>query len=202
VENVSNDEIKAIALMMARAFADYPLIQYLFPDPKKRPKKSYMYFCGLIQYCRRYGQIFTTSPRMEGALVVLPNNVSDFPLMKILRSGLLWKFLRLGPSFLSRMFHDNDIQKLLHEKYTKDLPHIYIMTLAVDPEQQGKKYGKMLMNQAMERNKEMYILYYLETYLEKNVQIYQKLGFNLVEEQQIPGNGLKICALLKDTTKN
>lgn len=201
MKKLSNAEIKAIALMMGRAFADYPLIQYLFPDPQKRPKKSFNYFSGLLQYGRMYGEIFVTSPELEGALVVLPDDESNFPLMKIIRSGLLWRFLRLGPGVLSRLFHNNNVQKQLYQKHMKNLPHLYIMTLAVDPEHRGKKYAKNLISQAMEKNKEIYNFYYLETYIEKNVHLYRNLGFKLVEEKEIPETNLKIRALLKDTSK-
>ena len=200
MKKITNAEIKAIALMMGRAFADYPLIKYLFPDPKTYEKKTLQYFTGILQYGRRYGNIFTTSTEIEGALVVLPHDVSDFPLMKIIRSGLLGKFLALGPSILKRLFHDNAIQTEIHSKHTKKVPHLYITTLAVDPKHQGKKFGKQLLNQAMEWKKDQFKFYYLETYLAKNVQIYKKLGFRLVEEKEVPETNLKLRALIKDVS--
>eukprot|EP00397_Hematodinium_sp_SG-2012_P058509 GEMP01074081.1.p1 GENE.GEMP01074081.1~~GEMP01074081.1.p1 ORF type:complete len:336 (+),score=37.86 GEMP01074081.1:125-1132(+) len=72
----------------------------------------------------------------------------------------------------------------LHEKHASS-PHFYLSTLAVHPDMQGKGLGGKLLralNQAADRAR---IPCYLETTGERNVAIYQKYGYKVMENVRL-----------------
>ena len=53
-------QVKPVGEMMARAFQDYPLMAYFFPDAAERMEKSAYDFQSLIRYGLLYGEVYAT----------------------------------------------------------------------------------------------------------------------------------------------
>jgi predicted GNAT family N-acyltransferase len=64
------------------------------------------------------------------------------------------------------------------------------MTVGVLPERQGIGVGKKLMIKALEIVDAHTMPCYLETQSKNNVPIYQKFGFEVVSDKEIPQGGL------------
>jgi len=73
---------------MSRAFQDYPLLQYYFPDELER-KKITSYFVSLAIFNGiQYGEVYATSPSLEGIVVwTLSDNYSP----------TIWREIRAVP---------------------------------------------------------------------------------------------------------
>jgi hypothetical protein len=67
--SISRAEGKQAAETLARAFHDYPLLKYYFPDSSKREKITYYFIASSVFSATRYGEVYATSVNMEGVAV-------------------------------------------------------------------------------------------------------------------------------------
>lgn len=73
------------------------------------------------------------------------------------------------------------------EKHHPTQAHFYLEYLAVNPEQQGKGYGSVLLRHLTDRADEMGVGCYLENANPRNVIFYQRAGFTEITELEIIG---------------
>jgi ribosomal protein S18 acetylase RimI-like enzyme len=64
--------------------------------------------------------------------------------------------------------------------------HFYLSAVGVDPERQGRGIGTALLRPVLERANAAGIPAYLETAVARNVLLYERLGFDVVEELDLP----------------
>ncbi|MFX1236784.1 MAG: hypothetical protein ACFFAS_05145 [Promethearchaeota archaeon] len=69
---VTEGQVKAAARTLARAFHDYPTLTYLFPDEDERSRMVPIIKEYLICYGILYGEVYGSSPNLEGVAVWLP----------------------------------------------------------------------------------------------------------------------------------
>ena len=190
-------QLKPVAEMMARAFQDYPLMAYFFPDASERKNKSAHSFQSLIRYGLLYGEAYATSPNLEGATVWLPFEKTHRTLWRRIRSGLFWESFRAGKesAWKQRAFNEHLIE--IHKRCVPLESH-YLQLIGVDPVHQGKGYASILLEAMFTRLDKERIPSFLETHSEKNVAIYQHHGFKVVEASEFPGSGLTTWAMLRD----
>lgn len=182
----SDDDINNAAIMMAKAFKSYPLMNYLYPNEKIKNDYLKYFFRGLLKHGRKYGKLISISRNMEGVIMILESEKANFGMKEIVSSGLLWDYIKPGIKFMIRANNYEKFQTRLYKLYTKNVPHMYCALLAVEPQLQGKGYSKVLMNEMFKIADRKNRACYLETYLEKNKTIYRKLGYELVHEEKVP----------------
>jgi len=190
-------QVKPAAEMMARAFQDYPLMAYFFPDAAERMEKSAYDFESLIRYGLLYGEVYATSPSLEGAAVWLPSEKIHRTLWRRIRSGGLSILFKSGKSAASRQRSFVDYVVSIHKRCAP-LAYRYLQLIGVDPVHQGKGYSSTLLRAMFARLDKEHMPSFLETHAEKNVAIYQHHGFRVVEESKVPGSGLTTWAMLRD----
>jgi GNAT superfamily N-acetyltransferase len=66
------------------------------------------------------------------------------------------------------------------------MPHFYLSVLGVEPVRQGEGVGTALMEPVLARCDRERIPAYLETATGRNVLLYERLGFDVVEELTLP----------------
>jgi ribosomal protein S18 acetylase RimI-like enzyme len=162
--------------MLVRAFDDDPVVHFMFAGRRRRQMGLHSFFTSQIR--RQYlplGHVYTTDDRSGVAVWGPP----DRP-----RNG--WKelvqLLPTAPFLLSGRTHR--ALKLLLEvdaRHPKE-PHWYLATLATAPEQQGKGIGSALLEAMLARVDEEGVPAYLESSKERNVALYARFGFEVVEE--------------------
>jgi hypothetical protein len=188
--------VKKAARSLSLAFFNYPMIEYLFPNEKSRLKRSYHYFKGIINYGRLFGDTYAISQEVEGIIILLSSTMAHYPNKETLQSGIPFQFALSGLKFLLRTRIHEPHQYNIYKKNT-NFPHNYFMLLGVHPEKQGSGYAKALINKLVDICDKESLPCYLETYLEKNVEIYKKFGFEVVEESEIPNTTIKFWGLLR-----
>jgi ribosomal protein S18 acetylase RimI-like enzyme len=114
----------------------------------------------------------------------------------MVKSGLIAAPFRMGWASFSRMMAFMDVAEKEH-KAAAPFDHFYIMTVGVLPERQGMGVGKKLMTKALEIVDANQMPCYLETQNENNVPIYQKLGFEVVTDMEMPKGGLRSWGMLR-----
>ncbi len=190
-------QIKPAAEMLGRAFQDDPLFTHFFPDASERKSKLPYIFKFLIRYGVWYGEVYATSPNLEGVAVWLPPEKADMTLRRMIWSGDFSILFNLGMKFISRQRSITDYILSIHKRHAP-FRHWFLQSIGVDPMFQGKGYAGTLLKAMFARIDQEHLPCYLETQNEKNVSIYQHYGFKVVEEFAIPGTEFSNWAMLRE----
>jgi ribosomal protein S18 acetylase RimI-like enzyme len=190
------EKIISAAKVMSRAFQQEPFNVYTIPDSVERREKLHYAFEFVLQYGTLFGEVYTTSQNLEGIAIWLPFWEAEMKARKIRKAGFNVYYEKMGEDYFKRVEICENHIVLLHKRYTADFSHWYIGPLGVDPEYQGKGYASRLLKPKLAQCEEQNIPCYLETHDENNVPIYQHLGFDVVEEDIIPGVNIPIWAML------
>lgn len=195
-----SSQTKQATKVLASAFHDDPMMEYVIPDASKRPRPLAAFFDMCVRYARLQGEVYTTSTTDGAALWVRPE-MGNLSLGSALKAGLLFSVVRgavtLGPGGLIRLLNvGNYTEKARH--HIVPGPHWYLMILGVDPAQQGKGIGGSLMRPILAKADAAQLPCYLETMNGANLAIYQKHGFKVVAEGAMPKGGLYIWSMLRE----
>ncbi len=191
----SPDFVNRLAILLARAFHDYPEYLYLFPDETKRQAKLITLFAVMTRYCLRYGKVVASSERLEAVLMYLspPARIQSGGMI---RSGAFGMLLKLGIRYLQRQ--NRIIKVIVNARSTvAPSPHAYLFLLATDPASQKSGHATALMRRFLEWLDETGTACYLETSHGENVGFYKRFGFELAEEHVVPGANVTVRALFR-----
>jgi GNAT superfamily N-acetyltransferase len=172
------DDLTRIARTTMRAFADDPVLRWLFPDDDE-------YFAGdgrtlhfLMRNWLAHGHTYTTDDGVAVAVFVPPGrpeidaifDPSDPPMP----AGLLERFDIIGPVLAAN---------------TPAEPHWYLQLLGTHPDWQRQGLGALLIEQIGEVCDREGLPMYLETETIENVAYYGRLGFQVTAEWDVPAGG-------------
>ena len=82
-------------------------------------------------------------------------------------------------------------------KHLVPYDHWYFQNIVVKPEEQGKGYGGLLISTMIKKIESDELPIYLETNTEKNVSIYQKYGFEILEHEIITETDVPLWCMLR-----
>ena len=190
-------DIKPAAKVLARAFQEQPIFVYFIPDASKRRDKLHHVFEKAVRYGVLYGEVYATSPNLEGVAIWLPSETADMTLWRLIRVGMFSLFFRLGGGFIVRGLRIADFLSSVQQRYAPSRYWLF-QFLGIDPEQQGKGYAGTLVKAMLSRIDEEHLPCYLDTEEEENVPLYQRYGFRVVEELTIPGTDIRLWAMLRE----
>ena len=194
-------DVKQAAEMLARAFHDDPLTLLAFPDGVQDDEVLFNFFLVPMKYCLKYGEVYAPSPEIEGAALWLPSNRSPITFWRMLRTSSLWSMLKMtckmGVGKLRKMSRVGGFLDKAHKRLAP-FEHYYLQTLGVDPSHQGKSYASKLLRPMLARLDEQGMPCYLDTMLEKNAEMYQHFGFEVVEKMEIPDIDITVWAMLRE----
>jgi ribosomal protein S18 acetylase RimI-like enzyme len=182
--NESNQE-QAIAVILL-AFATDPLTRWIYPDPHQYLR----YFPEVVRLfggnAFEHGTGYYVDA-FSGVALWLPPNVHprEKEMMTLLQQTV--------PA------HSQENVFAVLEKmgsYHPTEPHWYLPMIGVDPGQQGKGYGSALMQHALIRCDRENKLAYLETSNPRNVPLYKRYGFELLDTFQI-GSSPSVFPMLR-----
>ena len=198
---LSKSDIKPAAYMLSRAFWNYPVSTYAYPDELIRGKRLPYFFQYVLHYCTKYGEVYSTSQKMEGIAIWLPSDNYPMSFLKLLRSVPMPVFFGLGWESGQRMKSFGDYIDGVHKRLTP-YKHWFLQTIAVDPESQGKGYAGKLLRPMITRMDKECLPCYLETIDEENVSLYEHFGFKVVDKSAVPKTNLTNWAMLRTAPKD
>lgn len=193
---LNKSQIKPAAEVLVKAFRNYPLLQYFFPDVRERDEVASYFFQVALNYGIHYGEAYATSPDMEGAAIWVPSDRLPMTVWRVLRSVPLSVILGFGRKGAGRMKSSSDYMDARHEHLAPD-KHWYLQVIGVNPQFQGKGYAGKLIRPMLARIDREVLPCYLETLDERNVGIYEHFGFEMIEKSPIPKTGLHNWAMLR-----
>jgi len=194
---LEKSQVRAASEVLSRAFHDDPLFSSFIPDPLQRKKKLHYLLETMVHYSVSYGEVYATSPNFEGVAVWLPFDKVEMTLWRGIRNGGLSIIFNLGLRSTFRQLSVSDLMSSRHKRHITS-PHWYLYLLGVEPELQGKGYASKLVKAMLDRTDREGLACYLDNTNEKNLTMYQRYGFRVIEEYEVPRTGVSIWAMLKE----
>lgn len=194
---MGKEKVKQATNTLSRAFRNDELYSYIIPDEVKRNSILPLIFEFRIRYGLSYGEVYASSSEVEGLAIWIPNKNIEMTLWRIAKCGGISLFLKAGKSTMKRLFDLAEYASEIHKKHA-NFPHWHLSPIGIDPIFQGKGYAGILLSSKLKKIDEEHLPCFLETQSEKNVLIYKRYGFKIVEEGKIPGTKLPHWAMLRD----
>ncbi len=192
VRKATAADIDALAAMLARAFDDDPIYEFLFPQ-RNRPKTYARFFAhGLRSRFLAYDQVWTTTDGVRGAAVWTPPGKWRMSHAEVLRSAPATArlFGRLLPRALRAFNAVDGAHPPGH--------HFYLGVLGTDPVAQRTGVGSAVLDPVLRRCDDQGIGAYLESSKEQNVAFYNRHGFEVTRELRLPGGGPSVWLMWRD----
>ncbi|NND59912.1 MAG: GNAT family N-acetyltransferase [Gammaproteobacteria bacterium] len=176
VRDATRDDIEPVAAMLARAFADEPFHQWLFPKPAGRAKRARRLFRCEVRNMLRDGVVLVSDDCACASLWGPP----DKP------QGGWWSqlvvFVTLVQILGSRTAAVlNELDEVGSMRPAE--PHWYLSVLGTDPAQQGRGMASALLERALARCDQEQRGAWLETASSERTGFYRRFGFR--EKQRI-----------------
>lgn len=180
-------DISALAAVLARAFYDDPIFEWMLPQESSRLRRSTRMFATIT----RHDQLadggvevaVDAGGRVVGATLWSPPG-------RWQTSGLTQ--LRMLPG-LARAFGTGlpragkAIETM--KKHHPTEPHWYLATIGTDPDVRGGGYGHALLTSRLDRCDDEGVPAYLESSKPENVPYYQRFGFEVTGEFTVGADG-------------
>ncbi|HQE91696.1 MAG TPA: GNAT family N-acetyltransferase [Anaerolineae bacterium] len=189
-------QIKPAARVLARAFADEPLIQYFIPDTMRRHQKIYYVFRLVVSYGLHYGEGYATSPNLEGIAIWLPSERVMMSLWDQILHGAIPAFFNLGIKSTVHISATDVYMENVHMR-NAPFPHQYLWAIGVEPAYQRRGYASALFRPMLARLDATGLPCYLEAHTEPNMQIYQHYGFEICDVGTFPNSDTRYMAMVR-----
>lgn len=181
--------------VLGQAFRSDPMLDYVVGDKKNKEDLITWFVTCSFRYGALFGQCFATLEN-DGVLIILPPNQTKMTMGKMYKAGMLAAPFKLGLASFSNFMTMADFTDKEH-KHAAPFEHFYLFGMGVLPERQGKGIGKQLMSKALQIVDEKNMPCYLETQNKNNVLFYERFGFNVVSNKQLPKSGLQNWGMLR-----
>jgi GNAT superfamily N-acetyltransferase len=117
--------------------------------------------------------------------------------LRSLRAGLGPLLVHAGWTGIRRLTAYDELQVTLHHRFASQ-PHWFLAAIGVMPDRQGQGLGRRLIEPTLARADAHQVPCYLETQAEKNVAIYQRLGFRVCWTGTPKGHPVAVWAMRRD----
>lgn len=179
---------------LAAAFTDDPVFEWLIPrDVSGRDQRLRTFFTSMARsYLRRDKHVFVVGDGVGAALWSAPGAWS-LPMSEVMRES--------GAAI--RAFGGNVVRALrsqLHVEslHPKDPAHWYLGYLGTAPTHQGKGIGSAVLREVLTKADAERLPAYLESSNERNLTLYERHGFRVVEEIRLLDRGPRVWRMWRE----
>ncbi len=195
VMKLQRQQLQQAARALADALNCDPVTTYLFPNERSRLAAMESVFAFYLHIALGIGEVLTTSDVKGAAIWIRPGqNVS---IARALRSSLILIPLRFGLYSMLRMIRYSLFISKLHTGHP--MPEAwYLFSLGVKRAHQGAGIGSMLVQPMLESADKSRTKCYLETSSERNLAIYVRHDFRVVDHVTMTESGLPVWLMRRD----
>ncbi len=197
IVRLSKNQIEQAGAMLTRAFFDDPKLTHLLPDIATKKELSRYLFEFELRYGMNYGDVYTTSPAVEGVAVWLQSAKSEVTFWRAFRSGGMLLQKHLGKQIMDHLMSFSTEIDMLHKKHAP-FPHYYLFFIGVDPACQKKRVASRLITPMLSWLDRQKLSCYLNTQNENNIGLYEHYGFQVIEQVVLPDSGIVHTAMLRN----
>ena len=183
VRKASADDVRPLALALARAFVDDPVMRWLLPSDGARAGRLRRLFAAQLRHHYLPEDEVYTTREVDGGALWSPPDRWRTPPASLLRAmpGLLWT---LGGRIPAAAHAVRAI-----EHVHPDEPHWYLAVVGVEPARQRSGAGSALLAPVVARCDRDFVPAYLESSRQDNLAFYQRLGFEVTGRIDLPRGG-------------
>jgi GNAT superfamily N-acetyltransferase len=182
IRKVTRADLAVVARALAESFFDDPHFAWIVRDRERRLAKlerAFTTFCARVWLPHDHG--YTNSQR-SGAAMWLPPGEWHLS---------AWAQLKLAPAVIRDLGFDAGrllrALAFIERKHPRE-PHWYLPAIGVAPAWQGRGYGAALLRPILERCDRERLPAYLEASTKRNRSLYQRHGFETIEECRYADN--------------
>ena len=190
------DEIPDLAAVLARAFAHDPFYAWMAGDAPERNQRMRDGWSGILRYGSAHMEQTYTTDDHAGVAIWLPPGHRGTSVIDSLRQ--MPALARLAGWGRLRKIGDAMAALEEHRRRHAPSPHFYLSALGVEPDRQGEGVGTALVRPVLDRCDRDRTVAYLETAVARNVLLYERLGFDVVEEIDLPGTDIHGWLMLRE----
>jgi ribosomal protein S18 acetylase RimI-like enzyme len=184
VRLATRSDTPRLAEVLAAAFVDDPLSQWLFgPDDGLRERLRRSFFGILNRVYLAKNHTYITEDVAGGALWAPPGKWKLSILQQLRLTPLM---IRIIPS--GGLRNGARLNVLIERAHPAE-PHWHLSVLGVDPARQRTGVGSALMRPILSRADNERVLCYLETSKSENIPYYERHGFEVSKELDMPPGG-------------
>lgn len=192
VRRMAAAELDATARVLAEAFHEEPVMAWVIPDETSRLDRLTRIFSLYVhRFWWRQGEGYVAAPLVGAAMWLPPGAwkpgfLTQISMLPGSVRSLRQDFLRMGR-----------IDSFIEKKHPEE-PHWYLNAMGVVATHQGQGHGTALMRPILERCDREQTPAYLETATAGGVRLYQRNGFEVVEETRATNDGPLIFRMWRE----
>jgi GNAT superfamily N-acetyltransferase len=172
------EDVGRLKSVMADAFFEDPIFGWMMPDDTKRAARLCRYFAIELRHLvLPRGRVWTTDDLAGAALSLPPGGW---------RASLRVTLLE-GGAFGAHLSRAARLAAAIERRHVRE-PHYYVRDVGVLPTMQGKGLGSALLGPTLSRCDREILPAYLEASSERNAALYERLGFQLIDELRVKGS--------------
>ncbi|MCX4969300.1 GNAT family N-acetyltransferase [Streptomyces sp. NBC_00654] len=189
VRPITDADVPTAVDSLTWAFADYPYTRYVIAaDDHEGRIRQFQELC-LTRIGMPYGRVWVAE---EGRAVAVWATPDQDPSPA---------FAEIGP-LIGELAGDRaaafEAAEQIVAPHRPQEPVWFLNTVAVAPEAQGRGLGSAVLAPGIEAAERAGHPAFLETSSERNVAFYERLGFKVTADVQLPDNGLRTWCMRRD----
>ncbi len=193
IRKLAAEDVPRIARALSRAFEDDPVMSWIFRDDSERLATLERSFALYLRRIWLPQEECYAADRLFGAALWMPPGKWHLGPMAQ---------LRLVPSMISVLGRNLPrlmrVLNLIEKNHPKDPRHYYLAVLGIEPEYQGRGFGGALVQPVLTCCDREGVPAYLESSKRRNVVLYERHGFKVVEELRLPQDGPPIWRMWRE----
>jgi ribosomal protein S18 acetylase RimI-like enzyme len=191
----STRETAAVAGVLGRAFADDPVMAWIFPADADRARRATALFAALIEHVHgRHGGTYVAGSAGDPVAAAIwdPPGAWRVPVATTVRA--MPSMVRALRFALHRAF----VVSTLDERAHPAAPHWYLAYVGTEPQHQRQGAGGALLRAGLARADSTGLPSYLECSDPANVGFYERFGFRVVGEIGLPRGGPRVPTMWRE----
>jgi ribosomal protein S18 acetylase RimI-like enzyme len=150
-----------------------------------------------VRYCLKYGEVYASSPALEGVAAWVPGELADMTFWRMFRCGAIWSGMKMGLTASRRMMPVFAPIEVDRKATMQGKSYTYLLVIGVAPQFQGQGFAGKLLRALIDKSEGASIPIYLETETENNVRMYEHFGFEVVKKIVLPVINLPMWELTR-----
>lgn len=183
VRQASADDAGPLIAVLAEAFHEGPVADWLIPDPGDRRAVYYRYFTDAFYHGLAHGHVDTTAD-LSAVAIWYPRLEPPQGYTRERQEALE----RATGPYAAKF----TLMEAMFDAFHPDEPHHYLAYIAVNPEQQNRGIGAALLNEHHRQLDRLGLPAYLEASNTRNRSLYLRLGYTPGPPLILPTDGIPI----------
>ena len=179
VRHAVRTDLNPLAATLGDAFADDPMLAWMYPDPGTRPALVPAFMRATLDIGFPHGHVYTTGANTAAAIWAPPDvdlfdDQAITTLFGLLNEQLGPRAEEVGTGLASIAGH-----------HPHHVPHFYLFVLGTARAVQGTGIGSRMLQEILDRCDRQGLGAYLESSNVRNVPFYARHGFNVLTEVKL-----------------